>query len=221
MILLAKIICCLSWRQVRPMPPSFVLVQSQFNGVSLGMWIAFLPFSTFTQGGGPLGLPKVDCVTSSTIGTKVPEPQSATLEDIRRNRNKARSYKIGRGDMVTRGDRQEVLIWTDGSKIHTRAGYGVDLGRNSNLNMAGRTLGDQMSDNSELQAMLRDLELSADLPSIHVITDNEPACNLVNKLLLRPRAEGMTSKMIIRPSALTSSVTLKRSKPHIAMTKGG
>jgi len=83
------------------------------------------PFSAFTQGGGPLRLPKVDCVTSSTIGTKAPESESAILEDIRRNRNKARSHKIGRGDMVTRGDQQEVFIWTDGSKIHNRAGYGV------------------------------------------------------------------------------------------------
>jgi len=124
--------------------------------------------------GGPLGLPKVDCVTSSTIGTKVPEPQSAILEDIRRNRNKARSHKIGRGDRDTRGDQQEVLIWTDGSKISNRAGYGVYLGRNSNINMADRTLGDQTSDNEELQAMLRSLKLSADLPRTHIMTDNEP-----------------------------------------------
>jgi len=149
------------------------------------------PFSAFTQGEGPLGLPKVDCVTSSTIGTKVPEPQSAILEDIRRNRNKTRSHKLGRGDMVTRGDQQEVLIWTDGSKIHNRAGYGAYFGRNSNLNIAGRTLGDQTSDNSELQAMLRALELSEDLPSIHIITDNELVHNLVNKLLLRPNGRGM------------------------------
>jgi len=39
--------------------------------------------------------------------------------------------------MVTRGDQQEVLIWTDGSKIHNRAGYGVYFGKNSNINMAG------------------------------------------------------------------------------------
>jgi len=30
--------------------------------------------------------------------------------------------------MVTRGDQQEVLIWTDHSKIHNRAGYGVYFG---------------------------------------------------------------------------------------------
>jgi len=144
------------------------------------------PFSTFTW-----TLPKVDCVTSSTIGAKVPEPQSALLEGIRRNRNKTRSQKIGRGDMVTRGDQQEVLIWTDSSKIHNGAGYGVYFGRNSNLNMVGRTLGDQTSENSELQVILRALELSTDLPSIHIITDNELVCNLVNKLLLRPNGRGV------------------------------
>jgi len=42
MILLAKTICCLSLRHVRPIPPSFVLVQIWFYGVSLGMQSAFL-----------------------------------------------------------------------------------------------------------------------------------------------------------------------------------
>jgi len=35
--------------------------------------------------------------------------------------------------MVTRADQQEVLIWTDGSKIHNRVDNGVYFGRNSNL----------------------------------------------------------------------------------------
>jgi len=56
--------------------------------------------------------------------------------------------------------------------------------------MAGRTLPDQTSDYLDLQAMLRAL-LSADLLSIHIITDNEPVCNLVNKLLLKPNGRGV------------------------------
>jgi ribonuclease HI len=63
--------------------------------------------------------------------------------------------------------------------------WGV-LVANSPLNTTEHTIGDQTSDNMELQAMLWALEITADMPNIHVITNNESVCILVKQLINHP-----------------------------------
>jgi ribonuclease HI len=76
-----------------------------------------------------------------------------------------------------------MLVWTDGSRTKEKAGFGVYFLSNSLLNTAERTIGDQTSDNAELQAMLRALKITADMQDIHIITDNESVCILVKCLI--------------------------------------
>lgn len=80
---------------------------------------------------------------------------------------------LGLKHLVTKGKGEEVLIWTDGSKTGKKAGYGVYFGKDSHLNIAERTVGDQTSDNAELQATLRALEIATDMPDIHIITNDQ------------------------------------------------
>jgi ribonuclease HI len=94
--------------------------------------------------------------------------------------------RLARGDLVHKGINNETLVWTDGSKTKEKVGFGVYFSANSPLNTAKCTVRDQTSDNAELQAMLQALKITADMPDIHIITDNESVCILVKRLIDHP-----------------------------------
>jgi ribonuclease HI len=123
--------------------------------------------------------------------------ESACLHTIRGQRTKGLTT-IGNGNnSTTMGHGGETLVWTDGSKTNGKAGFGVYFGKGSNLNTIEQTVGDQTSDNSELQAMLKVLVLTRNKTNIHIITDNKAINILVNKLITLPNRRRVHTKRTV------------------------
>jgi hypothetical protein len=123
--------------------------------------------------------------------------QSSTLQTIRKQRKKKMVNKLAHRDLIHRGTDRDTLVWTDRSRTKGKAGYGVYFSANSPLNTLEQAVGDQTSDNAELQATLQALEITADTPNIHIIMDNEVVCTLVNKLINHPHQRSIHTRRLV------------------------
>lgn len=109
------------------------------------------------------------------------------MEDTNKHVTKSGGYTNKRND--------EIILWMDSSKTKAgKAGYGIYCAKNSHLNTKACTVGDQTSDNTELQAMLKAVELSSMLLKVHIVTDNELVSTLMNKLVLNLQRRSICTK---------------------------